>query len=431
MASRPRLLSFQKPFGRQLRGDIQRFSARSSHHLPVALCSVSRLFVPITVLHGKLAAGDANYKRKEYRDTLCDGFPGETCLFCSAGIDAPSKIQHFRCLLLPDPAEFQAMTTCPESTFPDPAFVAAGDLRMALYEQGNGPPVILVHGFPELAFSWRHQLPALAAAGYHAMAPDMRGYGLTDKPDGVRDYTIQKLSNDLEALLSARNIEQAVFVGHDWGAMLVWQMSLLVPHRMAGLVALNIPHIPRPPINPITYMRLKLGKDFYIVNFQDSDEADRKFAEDPAKFINTMMRRHQARSTGSNPGKRRPLSLLAELQRENPRGEALLGAAELQYYADAFAAGGFSGPINWYRNWKQNWKSTKGVSQVVKVPALFIGAENDRIISPKQIAAMKPLVEDLEIRMIADCGHWTQQEKPDELNEILLEWLRRRYPPGR
>lgn len=306
--------------------------------------------------------------------------------------------------------------------------VDVGDIRMALYEQGAGPPVILVHGFPELAFSWRHQLPALAAAGYHAIAPDMRGYGQTDKPHGSENYTMRKLSNDLETLLSVRDIERAVFVGHDWGAMLVWHMSLLVPHRMAGLVALNIPHIRRPPINPITYMRLKLGKDFYIVNFQDSDEADRKFAEDPARFINTMMRRRQAPSTDKKPGKRRPLSLLAELQRETPRGEALLTADELQYYADAFAAGGFSGPINWYRNWKQNWKSTKGVSQIVTVPALFVGARNDRIISPKQIAAMQPLVEDLEVVMIEDCGHWTQQEKPEELNRILLDWLARRYP---
>ncbi len=315
-------------------------------------------------------------------------------------------------------------------TFPEPAIVDTGEIRMAVYECGSGPPVIFVHGFPELAFSWRHQLPALADAGYRAIAPDMRGYGGTDKPTNTLDYTIQKLIGDLHGLTTALNIDKAIFVGHDWGAMLVWQMALLAPEQMAGLIALNIPHIPRPPINPITYMRLKLGKDFYIVNFQESDEADRRFAADPAKFINTMMRRRPTPThrDASSQAKRKPLSLLAELDRDVPGGEALLTADELQYYADAFAAGGFTAPINWYRNWKHNWKSTKRVSQTVKVPALFVAAANDRIISTKQIEGMRPYVPDLEIRTIRDCGHWTQQEKPHELNEIVLNWLSEHYP---
>ena len=243
-------------------------------------------------------------------------------------------------------------------------------------------------------------------------------------------YTIQKLIGDLEGMMDTFAFEKAVFIGHDWGAMLVWQMALLVPERMSGLIALNIPHIPRPPINPITYMRLKLGKDFYIVNFQDSDEADRKFAENPGKFINTMMRRRQTPKHTDEKirRKRKPLSLLAELQRDTPGGEALLSENELRYYADAFAAGGFTGPINWYRNWKHNWKSTRKVNQTVNVPSLFVGAENDRIISRKQIEGMRPYVPDLEIQVIQNCGHWTQQEQPDELNSIMLEWLGRRYP---
>jgi pimeloyl-ACP methyl ester carboxylesterase len=257
----------------------------------------------------------------------------------------------------------------------------------------------------------------------------MRGYGATDKPPDVADYTIQHLLGDLEGLMDALSIERAVFAGHDWGAMLVWQMALLAPERMAGLITLNIPHIPRPPINPITYMRLKLGKDFYIVNFQDSDEADRRFAEDPRRFIDTMMRvRHVSGDhVKQKPKKRTALSLLAMLEQEHPAGDPLLSEEELNYYDDAFAAGGFSGPINWYRNWKHNWKTTKKVKQIVNVPALFVGAVEDRIIGQKQIDGMRPLVPDLEIQMIEDCGHWTQQEKPAELNAIMLEWLGRRY----
>lgn len=314
--------------------------------------------------------------------------------------------------------------------FPAPTIVNTGGINLAVHEMGDGPPVILIHGFPELAYSWRYQLPALAEAGYRAIAPDMRGYGGSDKPPHVEDYTIQKLLGDVEGLMAALSIDKAVVIGHDWGAMLTWQMALLAPQSMAGLITLNIPHIPRPPINPISYMRWKLGKDFYIVNFQKSAEADRRFAEDPRRFINVMMRRRQFSRgpSATGPKKRRPLSLIAALDQDEPAGEALLSDEELDVYADAFAAGGFTGPINWYRNWARNWKSTKGVDQTVRVPALFVGAANDIIISQSQIEAMRPFVPDLEIQMIEECGHWTQQEKPDELNRIIIDWLTRRYP---
>ena len=314
--------------------------------------------------------------------------------------------------------------------FPTPRIVNTGDINLAVHEMGDGPPLILIHGFPELAYSWRHQLPVLAEAGYRAIAPDMRGYGGSDKPPHVTDYTIQKLIGDIEGLMDTLSIKRAVIIGHDWGAMLTWNMALLAPQRMAGLITLNVPHLPRPPINPITYMRWKLGKDFYIVNFQKSDEADRRFAEDPRRFINVMMRRKQFSRGPSKtgPGKRRPLSLIQALDRDEPGGEALLSDEELDVYAAAFAAGGFTGPINWYRNWARNWKSTKGVDQTVRVPALFVDAADDIIISQKQIEAMHPYVPDLETQKIENCGHWTQQDKPDELNRIILDWLTRRYP---
>ena len=322
------------------------------------------------------------------------------------------------------------MNAHPTASFPEPRFVDVGDVELAVYESGSGRPVILVHGFPELAFSWRHQLPALADAGYRAIAPDMRGYGRSGKPPSVGDYTVQKLIGDLTGLMRALDIESAVIAGHDWGALVAWQMALLEPGRMDGLIALNIPFFKRPPINPVTLMRLKLGRDFYIVNFQDSDEADRRFAEDPERFIDVMMRKRRIdRSRRSDRrGRQKPLSLLEMIGRDEPGGEVLLEPWELRYYADAFAAGGFTGPINWYRNFRQNWKSTRGVDQTVRVPTLFVGATDDAIISPKQIDAMRPCVEDLEIKMIDDCGHWTQQEQPERLNDIMLEWLARRYP---
>ncbi|MDH4074071.1 MAG: alpha/beta hydrolase, partial [Gammaproteobacteria bacterium] len=310
-------------------------------------------------------------------------------------------------------------------------------------ELGDGPPVVLIHGFPELAYSWRHQLPALAAAGYRAIAPDMRGYGGTDKPPAVADYGIHKLIGDVTGLMDALGLDRAVIVGHDWGALVGWQMCLLAPERMEGYVALNIPFFKRPPVNPITLMRLKLGRDFYIVNFQDSDEADRRFGAEPRRFIDAMMRRRRKRESGtySRAGsavsdtifrrKRPPISLLGLLDREDPGGEPFLTPAELDYYTRAFEAGGFTGPINWYRNFRDNWKSTRGVPQRVTVPTLFIGASEEIVVGRGQIEAMKPHVDDLEIRMIDDCGHWSQQEKPDEVSTLIIDWLTRRCYPKR
>jgi len=318
------------------------------------------------------------------------------------------------------------------STFPDPYRVETNGIRLAVHEMGDGPAVILLHGFPELAYSWRHQLPALAAAGYRAIAPDQRGYGGSDIPARIEDYTVQALIADIGGLMSALSIRPALFVGHDWGAMVLWQMALLRPELMRGLVNLNIPFQPRPPIDPMVLARERLGDDFYIVNFQDSDEADRRFAADVPHFFDVMMRRGQITRERFNllPREKQVLSLLAAMDREESAGEALLSEEERTYYVAAFEKGGFTGPINWYRNWSRNWASTADERQVVDVPTLFIGARDDVIIAPHHIEAMKPHVPDLETHMLDDCGHWTQQEKPDEVNSLLLDWLGRRFPVG-
>ena len=312
--------------------------------------------------------------------------------------------------------------------FPEPAFIETNGIRMAVYEQGEGPPVVLLHGFPELAFSWRYQLPALAQAGFRAIAPDQRGYGLTDVPAGVRDYRIEELIADIHGLLDALELESASFVGHDWGALVLWQMAVRAPERIDRLIALNIPHYPRLPIDPIQIMRERFGDDFYIVNFQDSDEADRAFANDPLHFIDAMMRRRQISREQFEqlPAARKSLSLLKVMARGESSGEPLLSDAERDYYAAAFAKTGFTGGINWYRNWTLNWETQADYDQRVRVPALFIGAVDDIVIAPEHIEGMKPLVEDLEVHLLEDCGHWSQQEKPDEVNRLMIDWLKRR-----
>lgn len=309
--------------------------------------------------------------------------------------------------------------------FPAPAFIETNGIRLAVYEKGDGPPVILLHGFPELAFSWRHQLPALAAAGYRAIAPDQRGYGQSDVPADVRDYRIEALIADIHGLLDALELDSATFVGHDWGALVLWQMVMRAPERIDRLVILNIPHYPRLPIDPIQVMRERFGDDFYIVNFQDSDDADRAFARDPAHFFDVMMRRGQISREQFDqlPAEMKTLSLLKVMARDHAGGEPLLTEAERDYFAAAFARTGFTGPINWYRNWTHNWQQLEGVNQQIDIPTLFIGAVDDVLIDPQYIEGMKSLVSDLTVHMLDDCGHWTQQEKPDDVNRLMIEWL--------
>ena len=311
--------------------------------------------------------------------------------------------------------------------FPAPHIVKSNGLDMAVYEQGQGPPVVLLHGFPELAYSWRHQFPALADAGFRAIAPDQRGYGRTTAPVDVSAYRVSELIADVHGLLDALELESAAFVGHDWGALLLWQMAMLAPERIDSLAILNIPHYPRSPIDPIDVMRERFGNDFYIVNFQDSDEADRVFADDPRHFIGRMMRKNQITREQFDklPPQYKVVSLLRQTLADKATGDALLSDEELDYYAAGFSRSGFTGPINWYRNWSHNWKQLEGVDPVIDIPTLFIGAENDVLIGLQHIEGMKPLVRDLHVHRLG-CGHWTQQELPAEVNALLVDWLMQR-----
>jgi pimeloyl-ACP methyl ester carboxylesterase len=310
--------------------------------------------------------------------------------------------------------------------FPKPHYVETNGIRMGVYEQGEGPAIVLLHGFPELAYSWRHQLPALAAAGYRAIAPDQRGYGETPGPDDVEAYSIADLIEDIHGMLDALRLDSAVFVGHDWGALLLWHMATVAPERIDKLIMLNIPHYPRSVTDPIEIFRRRLGDDFYIVNFQDSDEAELAFAADPAHFFDAMMRKNQItrEKFDALPSNMQSLSLLKVMARKTPGGDPLLSDAERDVFASAFAKSGFRNPINWYRNWTKNWAALDGIDQVIDIPTLFIGARDDVIISPQHIEGMKPLVTNLTIHMIERCGHWTQQEHPDEVNRVMLDWLK-------
>jgi pimeloyl-ACP methyl ester carboxylesterase len=312
--------------------------------------------------------------------------------------------------------------------FPQPHFVATNGLEMAVYEQGEGPAVIFLHGFPELAFSWRHQLPAVADAGFRAIAPDLRGYGQTGGPDDVGAYDLQHLVGDVVGLMDALELETATLVGHDWGALLMWRFAMLHPGRIDTLVGLNIPHVPHPPADPIAIFRSRFGKDFYIVNFNDSDEADRTFAANPRRLFTNLVRKNQLSRAAFEqlPDEMKVLSLLRVFERDDPGGEPILDEKELDYFVDAFAASGFTRPINWYRNITRNWQAFADADYTIRIPTMFIAAADELVVAPEQVEAMRTVIPDLVLHTLAPCGHWSQQERPGEVNRLIVDWLVKR-----
>ena len=312
-----------------------------------------------------------------------------------------------------------------------PRYVETNGIRMAVYEQGKGVPVVMCHGFPELAYSWRHQIPAIANAGFHAIAPDQRGYGLTDRPSAIEDYDIHHLTGDLVGMLDAMKIDKAVFVGHDWGGFVVWHMPLLHPNRVAGVIGVNTPFLPRAPMDPIALMRAAYGEEMYIVYFQRPGVADAALGKDVAKTLRLFYRKSgmTIEEFDKRPAEERNLALVRALELDESLwpGKVLLSAEELDTYAKAFTRTGFTGGINWYRNFTRNWQTTEGIAQKVNVPCLMVMAENDIVLRPAMADGMEAFVPDLEKHLIKNCGHWTQAEQPDELNRVMISWLKRRF----
>jgi len=308
-------------------------------------------------------------------------------------------------------------------------------IDLAWYEGGprGGTPIVLCHGFPELAFSWRHQIKALADAGRWVIAPDQRGYGASGRPDAVTDYDMAHLTGDLTGLLDHLGAEKAVFCGHDWGGFVVWQMPLMHRDRVAGVIGLNTPFLPRSPADPIALMRMRFGPDMYIVWFQTPGDADRVLAADVGKTMRFFMRRPRALETAPQPPEGASTfafkDLLQQWDGADYERDALLTPEELAVFVDTFQASGFTGGINWYRNFTRNWERSEGLpDRIDDLPCLMITAEKDAVLTPEMAEPMKALVGDLEMHMIAGSGHWTQQEKPDEVSRLMLDWLDRRFP---
>jgi pimeloyl-ACP methyl ester carboxylesterase len=312
--------------------------------------------------------------------------------------------------------------------------VATNGVDLYVTEAGDpdAPPVILCHGFPELGYSWRHQLPALAAAGYHAVAPDQRGYGRSSRPTDVAAYDIVHLTDDLLGLLDALRRERAVFVGHDWGAIVVWALALRAPERVAGVVGMSVPFMPRNASRPPTESMRFLFQDrfFYILYFQEPGVADADLGADPATTMRRMLGGLNVAAEGMQPV--HPAAISADDGRgfverlPEPRElPAWLSQDELDHYVAEFGRTGFTGGINWYRNFDRNWHLTAATQDAkVAVPARLIGGSGDPVLALTPPAMQDGWLDDDRGTVIVEgAGHWLQQERPAEVNAALLDFL--------
>ncbi|MDX1492235.1 MAG: alpha/beta hydrolase [Pseudohongiellaceae bacterium] len=309
--------------------------------------------------------------------------------------------------------------------------VETNGINMRIAEMGSGPLVILVHGWPESWYSWRHQLKALADAGYHAVAPDMRGYGKTDKPAAVEDYDITHVSGDLAGLVETLGYESAILIAHDWGAIVAWQTVLLHPEKFTALAAMSVPYSGRGPMSVTDSLRRALRDNFYyILYFQEWNVAEREFDANPRALLTSLY--ISPDTPRSEPEVTNPLrSAGGFLSRRGIPTElpAWLTQEDLDYYVNEYTEAGFRGGINYYRNFHRNWEITPQLSGVtVDIPVTFIAGAQDSVIggrSAEQLQkSMAPLVTDLrKVTIIPNTGHWVQQERPEESNAAILEFL--------
>ena len=303
-----------------------------------------------------------------------------------------------------------------QADLPEPTLVPVNGVELEVFEAGRrnaGAPIVLCHGWPEHAFSWRHQVPALAAAGYHVIVPNQRGYGNSSRPPDVTDYDIEHLSGDLVALLDHYGYDDATFVGHDWGAMVVWGLTLLHPDRVNQVIALSLPYQERGEQPWLEFMEELLGDDYYFVHFNRyPGVADAVLEENIRQFLGNLYRK-------TTPGSE-PITSMIDLARaETALGEPIMSERELAVFVSAFESSGFTSSINWYRNLDRNWHLLADVDPIVRQPALMIYGERDAVARSANLTTFVPNAEEVTL----DCGHWIQQEKPEETTRAILTWL--------
>jgi pimeloyl-ACP methyl ester carboxylesterase len=317
--------------------------------------------------------------------------------------------------------------------------VEANGIRVYLAEQGSGPLVLLCHGFPESWYSWRHQLQALALAGFHAVAPDMRGYGDSGRPAEIERYTLLHLVGDMVGVLDSLGEKTAVIAGHDWGAPVAWHAALLRPDRFRAVIGLSVPYRPRGSVVPTTVMPQTDEASFYQLYFQAPGVAEKELETDVRASLRKILfsgsgdvpRRNPPGAAAAGPVGMVPRSGGFLTRMPNPESlPAWLSETDIDTYVQQFQRSGFRGGLNWYRNIDRNWELLAAYSgAAVNVPALYMAGELDLVVA---FPRMKEVIADLpryipQLKgtiMLPGCGHWTQQERPNEVNKAMIDFLR-------
>ena len=311
--------------------------------------------------------------------------------------------------------------------------VPSNGLDMFIAEAGSGPLVVLCHGFPESWYSWRHQLSALADAGFHVVAPDQRGYGETTCPEPIDSYTIHHLVGDIVGLVAALGEEQAVIVGHDWGSPVAWNSALMRPDVFRAVASLSVPTTDRGPAAPMTSAAKMFGnRFFYQLYFQTPGVAEHELQNDILKTMRKMLvgaSGARERSSAFDPNAELPPATSFMLENMPDPANNLpdwLSADDVAYFASRFEISGFRGGLNWYRNIDRNWE-LGGSFQGRKIdqPALFMAGDRDVVPFNEQVeGAMRATVTDLrDVIVLPGIGHWTQQEAAAAVNERLIRFL--------
>lgn len=304
--------------------------------------------------------------------------------------------------------------------FPTSSLIAVNGIELEVFEAGRqnaGKPIVLCHGWPEHAYSWRYQIPALVTAGYHVIVPNQRGFGRSSSPQNITDFDISHLTGDLVALLDHHGYEDAIFVGHDWGANIVWSLAMMHPTRVNKIINLALPYQKRGEKPWIEFMEVVFGKDFYFVHFNKKPGvADKVLDENRSRFLHNLFRKNVP-LTPPEPG----MMMINLAKAEAALGEPIMSEEDLDVFSSAFEKSGFTGGINWYRNLDRNWHILADVDPIITQPTLMIYGDRDLIPKSENLPNYVP---NLDIASI-DCGHWIQQEKPEETNKTILSWLKK------
>jgi pimeloyl-ACP methyl ester carboxylesterase len=308
--------------------------------------------------------------------------------------------------------------------------LAAVSLDVTHAGRPGDPVVVLAHGFPETSWSWRHQIPALARAGFHVLAPDQRGYARSSAPSAIEAYRSDHLTGDLTALARHVGADQAIYVGHDWGALLIWDLARLDPTACLGAVAISVPYTPWPAPPTELFRAAFADRFFYMTYFQQVGPPEAELEADIAATMWRILWGASGEAFDSRVTEPLPVEGTGFLDQFPDPPDALpawLSAQDLAQYVDAFTASGFRGPLNWYRNLDADHDLTRELgSAPITMPTMFIGGTHDAVIAGRTeiLALMEGLGDFRGSHLLEGAGHWTQQERPDEVNELLIEFCR-------